>query len=182
MKRSFKLSLIIILSLSLMGLRSIDFKSYTDPDFEGYKAESFVVCFGSTTMILEAGFINSLKKQKGLKNIKWLPCDDLYPPTREWTSDTRASHALKKGYKTLLGVGIEFSAKSAPAYSSGFDSPLYSQSEYELTLFDFETNKKAWVAKVGISNKGAAFAGNAKGDGKALATRTIKELIKDGHL
>ena len=167
----------------MLALRSIEFRSFTDPDYENYKISSFVVCFGATTMYLEGVFLKSLERNKSLTNINWMSCEDLYSPTRDWTDEARRNYALKKGIDALLGVGYQFYAEGSTVYSSGsISSPLTSQSEYEIVLFDWVENRKAWVGKVGVINRGTYFAGNAKGEAKALAKRLIKELRKSGHI
>ena len=179
-----KKTLIIICMLPLiMGLRSIEFKGYKDPDFLDYKIGSAILCFGSTTMVLEDSFIKSFSKQKSTKNLNWKTCDDVYPPTREWDPDSRNALALKNGFTSMIGVGIDFAVtndSTGTYYNDGIaiSSPLSSQSEYEIIIYDFESQRKVWVAKVGVVNRGTFFAGNAKGEAKALAKRLAKELQK----
>ena len=175
--------LIILLTIPfLLGFRSIDFKGYFDPDFLDYKMESAIVCFGSATMVLEENFLKSFSKQKGIKSLKWKRCDEVFPPTRDWSLEARVNQAKKYGYKSILGIGIEFEAFGASATfftdTTATSSALSSQSEYEITIFDIETQKKAYVAKVGVQNRGTFYAGNAKSEAKALAGRLIKEFKK----
>ena len=180
--------LLVLISLPfLMGLRSIDFKGYKDPDFMDYKIESTILCFGSTTMVLEASFVKSFAKQQAIKNLNWKVCDDVYPPTRDWDADSRKAQALKYGYKSMIGVGIDFAVtddSSATFYNDGvaISGSMSSQSEYEIVIFDWESQRKVWVAKVGVVNRGMLYAGNAKGEAKALAKRLAKELQNAGLL
>ena len=65
--------LIVILPVPLLlALRSTDFKGYTDPDFIGYKAKTFVVCYANATtnfqMPFEKAFFSSLKRENWVLN------------------------------------------------------------------------------------------------------------------
>ena len=178
-----KIIIILFAIPIILGLKKIDFKGYKDPDFMDYKIDSTILCFGSTTMVLEEAFTKSFAKQKDIKNINWKPCDDIFPPTRDWTGETRRDQALKLGYQSILGIGINFEASGDATYTSygdgsAYSSAMTSQSEWEIVVFDMELQKKVWVAKVGITNRGTFYANNAKNDGKALAKRLVSELKK----
>ena len=177
-----KLLLFFIIIQLLLGLRSIDYKGYFDPDFLDYRMESTIVCFGSATIVLEESFLKSFSKQKAIKSFQWKRCDEIFPPTRDWNLETRVEQAKKYGYQTILGIGMEFEAfgGNATTYHGGssMSSAFSSQSEYEITIFDIETKRKAYVAKVGVQNKGTYYAGNVKSEAKALAKRLVKEFKK----
>ena len=179
----YRYFIVLLILPVLLGLKKIDFKGYKDPDFLDYKIETTILCFGSTTMVLEEAFTKSFAKQKDIKNIKWVRCDDIFPPTRDWTGETRRTQALKLGYQSILGIGINFESSGDATYTSygdgnAYSSAMTSQSEWEIVVFDMELQKKVWVAKVGITNKGTFYANNAKNDGKALAKRLVSELKK----
>tara|TARA_B100001250_G_C19479458_1_gene648060 strand:+ start:99 stop:668 length:570 start_codon:yes stop_codon:yes gene_type:complete len=172
-KKHMKLKRFLILVFALpflLAFRSTDFKGYTDPDFMTYKADSFVVCYTNATanfqMPFEKQFFNLVRKNKlGGKR-----CDDVFPPTRKWTNESRLELMVKLDIDALLvvTVGLEEGDR------------FFSQEEYTAELIDAGSSRVVWLGKAAINASGTAFT-SIKGSAKTLAKAVFKDLANKGH-
>jgi len=165
-----KLSFIVLVSVPiLLGLRDVDFKGYTDPDFLDYKADSFAVCYTNATnsfqMPFEKEFFKLVKKNK----MAGQRCDDVFPPTRDWTLESRLDLMVKLNIDAILlvDVGLESGDR------------LFKQDEFSAELIDAISNRKVWVGKAGINSSGTLFT-KTKGVAKLLAKLIFKDLSSKG--
>jgi len=165
----------ILLFLLLSGCATTNITGFTDPSFKNKKYTSYVVVTPNLnleySLLLQKKICSEIEKYKSACT-KGL---DLFPPTRDLSSEQKAKVIKEKNIQGYLlvfynGGNSETQQIASLAYgtanvygntvnSYGMFTPVYSfnrRDGYSLILIDTNTFKKAWVGGANIYASGLA--------------------------
>ena len=71
------------------ALRSVDYESYTDSDFVGYKISKVALVIENSDFEIRKQITKQLSKTLSTKGVEIISNKELFPPTRAWTNESR---------------------------------------------------------------------------------------------
>ena len=215
MTRTSKAMLFMLLaavSVSASAFRSLTTEGFTDPDFRGYMFHKAVLMVqnadneGRTQ--IEERLTDDLKKH----GVEVITYRNLFPPTREWTAETRDVILQREHVDAALIVTVGSSASSvipvatqtfssgtangtvntygnsATVHASGYSNSttynvLSAHSKSEFSAVLIDMATHKTAWYADISTKAAGtLFVSEKGDAKAAVKGVMEGLEKEGHL
>ncbi len=177
---------------------STDFEGFTDPDYRnGFKAKDIIVISEDLSLSNQKLLINRLKSSFSDYDIDVIGGIDIFPPTREYTSEEKNKIIQGTGADAILYIKVEsidYSTRHVPvqyhegekesyvvksgdtakittkdtSYTSGGYSVSKPWMDYDVTLKDAKNGKTIWIAE-----------GYTGGNAFASYTTLIKDLAKE---
>jgi hypothetical protein len=200
---------LMVASGTASAFRSTDVESYTDPDYKDFQPRKVMLVVENSSQELRSEIEERFAKALVKKGVEVIPQRKIFPPTRDYTPEERASALQSASVDSALVVTIGASASSVMAIATqtrgttqmsatpnsrgGFNATgntnstsqnIYaakSKSEFSAVLFDVGQNRTAWYADVQVKASGTLFVGE-KGDAKGLVGAVIEALENDGHV
>ncbi len=211
-----KLRSTVVLLLALLtcappaySFRSVNFESFTDPDYQGYTPRKIILLVANASNETRRQIEVRLAQTFRSKNVVLVPYRDLFPPTRAWTKEEQlavyereqvdsgliitvgasSSQVIPIATQTYGSANVFGSYGTQGTFSGSANSTstsynivsARSTAEFSAILLDLRANRTVWYADVTTKASGTIFVG-AKGDAKALVKGVINGLTKDGHL
>lgn len=190
------------------AFRSIDFQSYTDPDFLDYRPKHLLLIVEGGSFETRQQIEERMTKEFAKRGVTVVPVRELFPPTRQWTPSAQEELIAKHGVDSRLVVTVGASAStiipvatqtygSASVYgnatgntfnahgtSSSTSYNIFSaksKAEFSAILIENSSNRVAWYADLLVKAGGTLFV-SEKGDAKGLVNGVVEALENDGHL
>ena len=102
----------IMLAQSVLAFRSTNTESFTDPDYKGFRPKKVVVIVVNAANDTRTAIEERLIERLADYGVKGFKERDLFPPTREWTPDARATILKENEIDSSLIVAVGASSAS----------------------------------------------------------------------
>jgi hypothetical protein len=200
----------LMLAQSALAFRSTNVESFTDPDYKDFRPHKVLIIVinaaNDARTSIEARIVEKLTEY-GVAGVKER---ELFPPTREWTPDSRAAILKSNGIDSSLIVAVGESSASirnvgtqtfattningtvdntsgtvrGTAHTNATSYNMIaasSKADFSAALIDVSNGRTAWYADITTKAQGTLFVGG-KGDAKGAVKGIIEGLVDDGHL
>lgn len=194
-----KFALLILSSLFLVGCATTKITGYSDPLHAESQYSSVVVLASNVGLArastLEGGICSKFQE----RDVKCIPFQMLFPPTRQYTPDTVYQVLTERGYDSLivLSSGSDNSSSEVLGYqnyasataagnnaygqSSTFAIRSHSrQSAMRVTLLDVKTRETAWLGDAITAGQGSANVTDSVFN-KSVINKVVATILATPH-
>lgn len=199
----------LLFSAPAEALRSTKVEGHTDPDFVGYQPKKVLIVVIGTSTDMRQQTEKRMIERLAKFNVEAATERQLFPPTRDWSPETRVEMLEKHGFdSTILVVSGANSTSVIPfarqtygtanttghvygngafnAQTSGTTTEynlvsVSSSAEFSAVLVQNGTGRIIWYGDIVTKAGGTLFVGE-RGDAKASVKGVIEGLEENGHL
>jgi hypothetical protein len=208
--RATVLTAVVVVGISpAWAFRSTKVDGHTDPDFVGYRPQKVLIVVMGTNTDMRQTIEQKLAERLSDYGVAATAERDMFPPTREWTPDSRiemlAKHSVDSTLVVTAGANSQaviplarqtygrsnttgqvssngsFQAQTSGSATSYEVVTEKSSAEFSAVLVENGSGKAIWYGDIVTKAAGTVFVSEG-GDAKASAKAVVEGLEEDGHL